>query len=144
DKVWGEPADAVGDGETWTVIYLSYWQDGFSTIHHCRRSFSIESQGAITEYSASGCSSWQPSRRTKERLFGAAALHRSPVHVLPSRPDARRAGLGHGARHNGSSGARKGSTREGGIAGERRSVSSSRESRSTYTSCRPEERAGRR
>jgi hypothetical protein len=53
--VWGPPSEhtsAVGGG---SMVYISYWQDGFSKAHVCRRTFAVDARGMIASQTSAGC-----------------------------------------------------------------------------------------
>jgi len=55
-RVWGEPSeDITGDDARRTMVYVSYWSDGFFETHICRRVFTTDSRGTIRVLSSSGC-----------------------------------------------------------------------------------------
>lgn len=55
-SAWGEPSEETrGDDASRTIIYVSYWSDGFFETHVCRRVFTTDSRGIIRVLSSSGC-----------------------------------------------------------------------------------------
>jgi hypothetical protein len=55
-NAWGQPSEEIrGDDASRTIIYVSYWSDGFFETHVCRRVFTTDSRGTIRVLSSSGC-----------------------------------------------------------------------------------------
>ncbi len=54
-QTWGEASEERAEEDGLVLVYISYWQDGFSQAHRCEHRFSIDMREIVRAHSMSNC-----------------------------------------------------------------------------------------